>query len=135
MKRKIAVAITAIIVIVVIVTSLFLFLNQRQSVGVPYDGTLKHIHNFDGANLSLYFHSEKTLFNCKVTISYTAINGTAVQIVKELGIVDVNAENQNFGFSLSDYPIPASDASSTVLFNQTAPLTTLTVKAVGYTTP
>jgi hypothetical protein len=135
MKRKFAVVITAIVVLVVVAASMFLLLNTRQPVGVPYDGTIIHTHGYDGAFLSLHFHSEKTLFSCQVTLNYTAINGTAVQIVKEIGVVDANTRNFNNGFTLNDFPIPASNVSSTIQFNETTPITLVTIKAIGYTTP
>ncbi len=136
MKRKLLTLIlVAIVIVVVAVASLVFLQTTRQQLAAQYNGTLTHTHGYSGAALTAYFHSDRTLFNCQATISYTSSNGTAVQIVKQLGTVDVNAQNFGFGFSLNDYPIPASNPSSTLQFNNTAPLSGLTVKAVGYTSP
>jgi hypothetical protein len=88
---------------------------------------------YPGAYLSLAFHANLTLFDCKLAISYQAVNGTQVVVTRDLGVVDQSDDSQFTGFELSDYD--TKSRSVDVEFTEANPPDTLQINAFGYKTP
>ncbi len=125
--------VTAIAVIAVAATlSIFLF-GANQKVEIPYDATLTVSKGSSGAYLSMHLLPEKTLFNCQVTLTYTATNGTSVTITQKIGIVDTNPRSQSADFELTDYS--TGTVSAQTQFTQTNPPSTLGISVYGYPSP
>ena len=67
--------------------------------------------------LSLNFHSDATVYNCQVEISYRNTNGTWLRINQNIGIVDLS---KNVQFELENYKIEPNisrTADKTVQFD------------------
>jgi hypothetical protein len=143
MKRNtvIGLIINDIIIIAIVLILVFSVLKLNQPVQQPiqnqvpllYNGTLTTVKGYEGAVLEMFFHSNGTLFNCTANVTYTATNGSWVQIVKQIGIVDTNAGHFNTDFELTDYQ--TGNISSQVQFTQADNLEKIKIDAYGYTTP
>ncbi len=134
MKKKMQIILGVVVAVVIIaIASTTFILTERQQVAIPYDGSLTTVKGYSGAYLSLHFHVDKTLFNCQVTATYSATNGSSVKITRQLGVVDQSSMKSNTDLELSDYPI--GNQSLQIPFNQTSPLSTVTIDAYGYSSP
>ncbi len=132
MKKRTLVTIAVVVVVVAVVLAVFL-LYSNQTVGIHYDATLTTSRGSTGAYLSMQLHPEKTLFNCQVTISYMAINGTSVSVTHQVGLVDLNPKNQYVDFELTDYTTGSTSAQTQ--FTQANPPDTLSISAQGFASP
>jgi hypothetical protein len=133
MKKKTSIVLGAVVVVVIAIALSAFLLTGRQQVAIPYSGTLTTVKGYSGAYLSLQFHVDKTLFSCQITATYLATNGSSVKITRQLGVVDQSSMKSNTDLELSDYPI--GNQSLQIPFNQTSPLSTVTIDAYGYSSP
>lgn len=131
MKKSLIIATVVAVAIIVIVVSSFVYLSQQ--VAVQYDGSLTVVQGsgYPG-NLLLQFHASNVLYNCRVSITYQATNGSQVQIIENLGTVDANAQPASHRIWLTDYPI---DKTETISITQDTQQDNLQIKAYGFLTP
>jgi len=102
-------------------------------IDVLYNGSLTTSKGYAGAFLQAKFYTNNgVLYNCKAIITYQATNGSVTQITKQLGSVDINAQNVHYGFEL-DWPV--ATASTTTQFTQASQLADVNITAYGYVTP
>jgi len=132
----------AILIIIVLSVALAVFvalyfqaISQPENKQIPlsYRGELTTFSQFPGAYFEIRFNSSKTLFDCKTTISYQAINGTQVVINRNLGLVDSSDSEKSLGFSWSDYP--ANNQTVHLVFTEANPPDNLHITAYGYEKP
>ena len=97
------------------------------------DSEMQHTYG-----LEVVFYTDGILYNGKANVSYLATNGTWISTTKEIGIVDINAHNMGFNFSLTDYqkePNLNCTVNNPFEFNDTVSLSTIRIDAYGYTKP
>jgi hypothetical protein len=144
MRKSLFAALIVIIIALSITLGSFVFLyyqattsqskiNKVNEIPLLYEGRLVTVRNSTGAYLDLKFQGNMTLFDCKATITYQAINGTQVVIIKDLGLVDTSDSSEFTGYQLSDYP--TENRSVDIEFIQTNPPNTIQINAFGYTSP
>ena len=86
-------------------------------------------------SVSLDLHSDITLYNCNVKVTYQAANGAWVTVGKNIGIVDFS---KNAKFVLEGYQIEPNAAltwDKTVEFSNLNPLATIKIDAYGTSKP
>jgi hypothetical protein len=108
-------------------------LQEVRGIPLRYNGELITMANYPGAYFTIAFYSNMTLFDCKATINYQAVNGTQVEIKRELGIVDRSDSADNLGFELSDYPV--RNQTVDIKFTEANPPSTIQIIAYGYELP
>jgi hypothetical protein len=108
---------------------------EQEVMQIPllYSGELVTMANYPGAYFTIAFHANMTLFDCKATISYQAINGTQVIVKRELGIVDQSDSTDNLSFELSYYPV--RNQTVDIKFTEANPPSTIQIVAYGYDVP
>ena len=138
MKTKsIGIAIVALILAVSVLSVAFVWFylstTQKDKVPLAYEGQMIMIENSTYATMSVNFKVDSgVLYNYVVTITYTANNGSLVQITKDMGLLNVNTNNMGTGFQLTDYP---ADKPFLVSFSNNNPLPNVKIDGYGYTKP
>ncbi len=141
MQNKPLIAVVVILTIAIVVLSVavaFLYvtidqMKQRDRVTIEYEGQMIKIEGCTYATMAVNFKvNTGVLYDCLAAVSYVASNGSAVQITKELGMLNVNTNNMGAGFQLTDYP---SENSFLANFSSTNPLSNVQIEAYGYTKP
>jgi hypothetical protein len=138
LKTKIIVAAIVGLIVVVSVLSVafvwfYLSTTQKDKVPLAYEGQMIMIENCTYATMSVNFEVDSGVFyDCVATVTYTANNGSQVQITKDLGLLSVGSNGMGAGFQLTDYP---SDKPFLVSFSNSNPLPNVQIDAYGYTKP
>jgi hypothetical protein len=130
MNKKLLIALVAVVTVVVSIASIA-YLSQQ--IAVKYNGklTLVEESHFPG-DLQLWFYTGNILYNCKVTITYTATNGSQVIINQNIGTVDSNSQPLMHRIWLTDYPMQGTTVKE---FTESDHLDNLEIKAYGYLSP
>lgn len=138
MKTKILVAAVIGLIIAVSVLSVafvwfFMSTTQKDVVPLEYEGQMIMIEGASYATMAVNFKVDSGVrYDCVATVTYTARNGSQMQITKDLGLLNVNTNNMGAGFTLTDYP---SDSPFLVSFSNNNPLPNVQIEAYGYTKP
>ena len=138
MKIKIiVVAVVALILAVSVLSVAFIWFylstTQKDKVPLAYEGQMIMIENCTYATMAVNFKVDIGVrYDCTATVTYTASNGSQVEITKELGLLSVSSNGMGTGFQLTDYP---SDKPFLVSFSNSNPLPNVQIDAYGYTKP
>ena len=134
MKKSI-IAILIIIVISVLIVASFaatiFYLGQQVTVQYNAKLTLVYGSGYPG-DLQLWFYTSNILYNCKVSITYTATNGSQAVINQNIGTVDANSQPLMHRIWLTDYPIQETIVRE---FTEIDHLDNLEITAYGYLSP
>lgn len=122
----------ALVIVVVAVVSIASISYLGQQVAAKYNGTLTLVSDsgYPG-KLQLWFHTSNMLYNCKLTITYVATNGSRVVISQNIGTVDSNSQPTEHRIWLTDYPMNGTIVKD---FTEADHLDNLEIKAYGYVT-
>lgn len=138
MKTKILVAaIVGLIIAVSVLSVAFVWFytstTQKDIVPLEYEGQMIMIEGSTYATMAVNFKVDSGVrYDCVATATYTARNGSQVQITKDLGLLSVSTNGMGTGFTLTDYP---SDSPFLVSFSNNDPLPNVQIDAYGYTKP
>ncbi|MGE5555572.1 MAG: hypothetical protein ACM3UY_04820 [Methanocella sp.] len=138
MQTKILVVVIVGLILAVSVLSVafvwfYLSTTQREKVPLAYEGQMIMIENSTYATMAVNFKVDKGVrYDCVATVTYTATNGSQVQITKELGLLSVSTNGMGTGFQLMEY---SSENPFLVSFSNNNPLPNVHIDAYGYTKP